>query len=129
MKPQSVKQRLGYQANQLWILACIKAHGQVCEICGKPGQQVHHFYPKGNYGHLRYNIDNGIILCKGCHFQLHHTNNTLNLDIVKKRGQEWIDALEKKAKDRPKGSYCTVKWYNNEIERLKEAINQVNKKL
>jgi|TARA_R100000501_G_C2615486_1_gene109172 hypothetical protein len=39
-----------------------------CQICGKEGKYMnaHHLIPK-NFIKWRYDMDNGIILCAGCH--------------------------------------------------------------
>ena len=66
---KSKKSKLQSQADVLWYNKLIKDN---CELCGENwALQVHHFYYKGSYGHLRYDLENGITLCKMCHFALH----------------------------------------------------------
>lgn len=111
------KQKLRSKADKLWYEVLKKPH---CEICGKEAIQVHHFYPKGLYGHLRYDLDNGISLCMGCHFTHHHKGDpSIHNTIIAKRGRLWFNRLKKKALVRPEGSYLTVKYYQNIIEELK----------
>ena len=46
----------------------------VCEWCRKPSMvyQCHHIITKGSSGALRFESDNGIFLCKGCHYKVHN---------------------------------------------------------
>jgi len=114
---QTVKmRRLRKEADHLWFDACMKHWGNIC-ICGKPAVQVHHFYPKGQFGHLRYVIENGIPICMGCHMRV--TNPDFVLNVIKERGKEWHDSLFNKAKQRP-ASFRNVGWYQDLIEELKE---------
>jgi len=69
-------------------------------------------------------LDGGIVLCKGCHYRLHHTDSSLSAEIVKKRGQKWYNNLRKKALNRPVGSYMTLKWYQDTIKRLNEYLEK-----
>ena len=116
------KQSLRGVADKLWRMCCVKAHGQDCEVCGNVGVQVHHFFPKGNFGYLRYDLKNGIILCKGCHFKLHHTfDPMINEIIIKKKGRKWYNNLKKKAQEKHY-SYQTVKWYEEQIKKLEDYL-------
>jgi len=112
------KQRLRKQADKLWFMKYLE---ECCEVCGSIfGLQGHHYFFKGSYGHLRYNKDNHITLCKKCHFVLHHQDaKKIEQQIIEKRGQDWIDWLEERAKNRPEGSYLTLKYYQDIIEQLK----------
>ncbi len=38
-----------------------------CQLCGAPGCDVHHIMHQGPYPHMRYDLENVILLCKGCH--------------------------------------------------------------
>ena len=114
--------RLRSKADKLFALACIKQHGNMCELCGNSYQlQVHHFFPKGNFGHLRYNLSNGIVLCKSCHFVLHNKDISLEAEIMRVRGDEWYVDLKEKAKERPI-SYIKVSWYKENIEILEKYL-------
>lgn len=103
------------KADKLWYQKCIKL---LCEVCGQEAIQVHHFYYKGSYGHLRYDTDNGISLCAKCHFLLHFQDpKAIEEKIVLVRGQDWYSRLNKKSKEKHE-NYINVKWYKNAIEKL-----------
>lgn len=104
------KKQLRDEADQLWIYACLKKYGNKCEICGKPAQQIHHYFPEG---HLRYSIANGVPLCK------HHT--TLQEKIRDKRGEKWYGDLKSLA-NTDIGSFQTLSWYEGQIRLLKRQI-------
>lgn len=110
------KKRLRSIADKLWFKVCLETY---CLLCGKPATQVHHFFPKGQYGWVRYDIDNGISLCNGCHYRLHHIDPTLAVQIIENKGKKWYNKLKKKAIEEHR-SFQTVGWYKGHIKRLKE---------
>lgn len=110
------KAQLRSKADKAWYL---KLKKDSCEVCGSPSVQVHHYYFKGSYGHLRYDLDNGISLCQGCHFVLHARDpKRIEEKIIAVRGQEWADKLKEKSRELHK-SYLGIKYYEEIIESLK----------
>ena len=111
------KQRLRHKCDRLWFR---KYLDECCEVCGSIfGLQEHHYFYKSTYGHLRYEKDNHITLCKGCHFRLHHQDpKSVESEIAEKRGKRWLNRLKKKAKDRPTSSYQTISYYQGKIKEL-----------
>jgi len=117
-----VKQRLRKEADDLFYLVVLKRWGRVCEICGKPSSKAHHFFAKSHYGHLRYELLNGISLCYHHHQHYHNTGDPLIIEqIIHKRGDKWYNTLSKLAKNNPK-SFKTVVWYREQIDQLKERL-------
>lgn len=113
-RKKTKKQRLRSKADKLFYEHNLQLQ---CEVCGKRATQVHHFFPKGMYGHLRYDDDNGISLCQGCHFSHHHKGDPkIQQKIIKKRGMKWFNKLLKKSQERP-ASYQTVGWYQKQIDK------------
>jgi hypothetical protein len=113
------KKRLRIQADSLWYKKCLQEWCEVCE--NGRAVQVHHYFFKSQYGHLRYDLDNGISLCQGCHFCLHFKDPHIIEDKIReKRGEKWYLTLKKKALDKPKSSYQTVKWYKDNISKLRK---------
>lgn len=108
--------------DDLWRRCCVKKNGQDCEVCGKPASDVHHFFPRNSYGALRFEIDNGIILCRGEHFKHHFKSDpTIHEAIIRKRGQRWFDTLKVKAEEKFI-SGKTIQWYKTKIEELTENL-------
>ena len=61
------KGRLREMADQLWSLAVKYDWGHKCAICGNGGDlNSHHLIPRHHYG-TRYDLNNGICLCRRCH--------------------------------------------------------------
>lgn len=113
------KAKLRSKADRLWFEKCFIVYGRNCEVCGKPAAHIHHYFPKGLYGHLRYDIVNGVPLCFHCHFNKTHKADPLVHEIIqKKRGKKWLKDLEKKAKVKPPPSYLKVAFYENIIKEL-----------
>ena len=122
MTNQQKKKRLRSQADKLWFEAVMKKWDGKSVVSGKPAQQVHHFFPKSMYGHLRYDIDNGIPLTTGEHFAHHHRGDpTIHQRIVEVRGIKWYNDLLERAKSR-QYSFQTIGWYEENISRLKKLL-------
>lgn len=56
-----------------WRKAVFERDSYKCAICGKVGGELnaHHIKSFSKYPKLRFDIDNGITLCKPCHVQVH----------------------------------------------------------
>lgn len=90
-------------AYQVWKKKCDNKYQEIglegepiCESCGAVGEVIHHYYPKSLCNGLRYDRDNGIILCKSCHFKHHNGDPEIHNRINYKRGKIWQDTLERK---------------------------------
>ena len=119
MKKKLNKKQLRSSADRIWYEILMIKH-PYCEACGAPAQQIHHFYYKGSYGHLRYNLDNGIGICMKCHFLLHHQDpKKVEERIKEKRGDKWFEDLKEKSRNRPT-SFVSVKWFKDKIDSLNE---------
>jgi len=72
-----------------------------CLICGKPNQVLHHFVPKSVSSNLRYDWENLIPLCNGCHMRLHQSGDPdYEQRIIKARGgSEWYEKLRKRGRE------------------------------
>jgi len=68
------KKRLREICDQLWSLAVKIDWGCGCAMCKKREDlNSHHLIPRQHYA-LRYDLQNGICLCAGCHrFNPHHS--------------------------------------------------------
>lgn len=68
-----------------------------CQLpkCGAPGHDVHHIMHQGPYPHMRYDLENVILLCHGCH----NTDNQGKLLSAIKRhmGEDVYYALKRRA--------------------------------
>jgi len=105
------------KCDKLWFNRLIKSN---CEVCGKNAHQVHHFFPKGQFGHLRYVLSNGVVLCNACHFAHHHKGNPIiHQTIIEKRGKKWYKSLLNTSREKP-SSYQTIRYYNQVMEDLEE---------
>ena len=123
-KQQAKKKRLRSKADKLWYQACIKQHGDKCELCGKPAGKAHHFFPKGQYAHLRYDLDNGICLCLGCHYRLHFSDISLEAEIVRVRKSRWYSNLHDKAQRGGQTGLNTISWYVGRISELNAYLEE-----
>ena len=117
------KRRLKSKADKLWKQVIISKWGDMC-YCATKATPPHHFYPKGLYGHLRYNLDNGVPLCMGHHFAHHHRGDpAVHQNIIEKRGENWFNSLQKKARTRPPNSYQSLTYYQDVIEQLEKELS------
>ena len=98
------KRKLLEQDNlKLWAL-CVKKEAEYkCFLCGNKHEasalDAHHIFTKGSCTNLKYDLNNGVCLCKGCHrFKVHmHVCPILVPNLIARRGEEWMsDLLSKK---------------------------------
>lgn len=117
MKKQNKTKRLRKKADKLWFQILIEKKPK-CEICGKSAVQIHHFFPKGSYSVLRYDLENGISICQGCHLKHHAKGDpTIHQRVIEKRGEDWYNRLLEKSKQL-NPSYKGIKYYQEIIKKL-----------
>jgi len=110
------------EADKLWKKAVFEKWGKLCEVCGKPASDPHHFFPKGQFGHLRYSLENSVPLCRSCHFSHHQKGDPrIQQKIINRRGDNWFESLKEQAKKNPK-SFKNLGWYESHTEKLKEVL-------
>ena len=90
-----------------------------CILCGAPTQVAHHHVHKSKSSILRYNLDNLIPLCTGCHLKLHHNESYWASKIVAIRGLDWFRGLEK---EKNKIIKVNDAWYQENLERLTKLL-------
>lgn len=57
---------------ELWRKTIFERDKYTCQSCGAKGQiEAHHIKEWAKYPMLRYDLDNGITLCKNCHKKTH----------------------------------------------------------
>jgi|TARA_Y100000310_G_C20638702_1_gene792654 5-methylcytosine-specific restriction endonuclease McrA len=67
-----------------------------CLICDKKLSCLHHYWPKSKASALRYDKDNLIPICNGCHL-MHHTGNPdIHNKINEIKGNDWCIKLRRK---------------------------------
>ena len=66
--PEIVKIRNSLEMKQ-WIFTVLKKYNFTCLNCGQYGGKLvaHHIKAFSDYPKLRFNLDNGITLCRDCH--------------------------------------------------------------
>ena len=55
-----------------WSQEVLKRASYNCEICGEPAEHAHHIQPKKLEPGLALDPDNGLALCKACHYEKGH---------------------------------------------------------
>ena len=72
-----------------------------CEICGSLGPlNAHHIFGS-RYISTRWDLDNGICLCVGCHHKAHERSLVFAEWIKNKRGYPWYIDLRKRHFGKP----------------------------
>lgn len=85
---------------RLWSINIYQQWNGICGACGKAGNNAHHFFGKGAYPSVKYDLDNGVLLCFGCHiFKVHRKNQTeIARDaLINKIGDNRFNELKKRA--------------------------------
>jgi hypothetical protein len=100
--------------------------GSKCAKCGKRSPlNSHHIFSRSNRS-VRWDTDNGICLCVGCHtfsskFSAHKTPTEFTYWLESIKGKEWMQERSIKA-------HKTMKWTKAEKEELLEELNKRIKK-
>lgn len=124
-KKQESDSWLNKQLDKLWSEA-VRSKGY-CELCGRKPPEVvlhaHHIYSR-THRSTRYDLDNSVCLCMGCHLYTAHKSVQEFSDwICEKLGSEKLDSLRKKA-------HTAVKYTKEEklemIENLKKMLYKQN---
>ena len=128
-KSKSESAKLRNEADSLWGLiiqkrdeVCRRPDCPYCQNLNLTGKiyQAHHIFNKKHYHSLRYDLNNGLWLCSGSHFQWAHSDDLKVIDdylgFLYSLGC-WNDLLL--------ASRSTRKiYYKDEIERLKLLLNE-----
>ena len=115
------KNKLRDKADEIWKQKVMANGSCICEVCGKPAITGHHYYPKSCYGHLRFEVRNGVSICAGCHMKHHISGDpSIHLAIQRKRGDEWVEELRELSLDRPIGTYLRKSWYETKTRELND---------
>ena len=61
-------------ALQTWSVTVKKLGNGLCQVCNLKAEVSHHIIHKSKYPGLSLNINNGIPLCDGCHYECHGWN-------------------------------------------------------
>jgi hypothetical protein len=71
-KYDSKVERFSYK-NKVWRDSVFKIYDYTCQKCHQKGVELnaHHIKPFAQYPELRYDLDNGVALCKKCHIKEH----------------------------------------------------------
>lgn len=112
-------ERLKREADNLWKEVLMKRYNGKCFACGKKAIEVHHFVPKQQSVALRYDLKNGIPLCRSCHFQIHLKSDPMFVMIIAfKKGKKWVEYLQRKKKE-----HITVnsQWIEEQLYKLKKV--------
>lgn len=82
------------QRERLWRIQIFQRDKHTCQLCYKKSGflNAHHLNSYSDYKDLRYDIKNGICLCKSCHYEFHkfyglrHTNKTKFISYLNYKG-------------------------------------------
>src|SRR3990170_6281852 len=79
------------EKEKIWSRSILERDNFMCNVCNKVGGilHAHHLYGWANYPNLRFNVDNGITLCKDCHNKFH--KNYGNRNNVPDQFYEWMN--------------------------------------
>ena len=103
MKKQSSPGKIREKKDKQWSQAIKERDGFKCLHCGKDKYlNAHHIFSRNNYK-VRWDMDNGVTLCSGCHtmsskFSAHKTPIEFIEWIKGKWGEEWYERLRAKAR-------------------------------
>ena len=98
MTTQKKKRILRHRCDKL-LQEVVRSLNNKCLVCGKIISCGHHYFPKSTSSALRYDLENIIPLCVGCHFSHHNGNPEIHNAINEIKGKEWLENLRIKKKN------------------------------
>ena len=125
MAKKDKKTRLRNEADKLWS-ELVKRSG-FCEKCGDTTYlAAHHIIYKSQSNFLRCDPNNGITLCRGCHFWIHHESPTVVSDfLTEKLGEETIRYLNSRRRTLVKANST---FWEERISILKDDTSSESRK-
>jgi len=122
MKKKTENSKLQAKCDKL-LTPIIKKLYPKCLLCGNPTGVAHHHIHKSKSSILRYDLENLINLCHGCHQALHHNESYYASRIVSIKGLKWFDGLEKK---KNKINRVNKGWYLDNLKRLEKELKKLS---
>ncbi len=130
-KAKTTRQKLTKQLDDFWSLVVRQRANHTCVKCGRvmiPGSgnamNAHHFIGKGSRS-TRWDLDNGICLCAGCHRMktdaAHRQPEKFKKWVIDEYGEEWYENITIKGNQ-------IKKWTIPELEVLVEEFKKGVKK-
>ena len=121
-RKKKIRDDLEKEAKVLWEQRVREKWGNKCACgCGREAHTTHHFFAKGAFKILKYDVDNGCPIALGDHIAHHRKGDpTVHQRIIERRGQDWYDALLEKSKQHFVNNEY---WIREQIERLKNSSN------
>jgi 5-methylcytosine-specific restriction endonuclease McrA len=87
--------------DKLWSKITHEQYDHTCSVCGlRYGLAAHHFFGKKAYPAVKWDIDNGVLLCVGCHIMKVHRKGQTEIArdaLIGRIGQDQFDELKKRA--------------------------------
>lgn len=120
IQKSSDKKKIIKDLEKMWHIAVFMREGNRCIVCGKPATDAHHIIRRSQSLALKYDLKNGVPLCRACHFGLHKRDDIrIYKAILEYIGDERFLYLMHHKRD----------IFKNSKSHLKEVANQLLKKL
>jgi len=116
------KKTVGKKLDIVWSEAIKVRAGYKCEHCGKTTNlNSHHIFTRLRKS-TRWELDNGICLCVGCHmfsskFSAHKTGVEFTHWLEEKKGKKWVETLQRMSNE----------IYRPTLEEMEETLTYLEK--
>jgi len=108
-------------ADALWARIVKLRAGNRCVLCGSDFMlEAHHMVAKGGCGYLRYSLENGLCLCRVCHFRFHNIDPSDAVEYMKTHRPEDYEYVQANKKN-----VCPTKnvgYYRDIVEYLEGVL-------
>ena len=110
MKKITERKRLIKKLDDLWAKKIKERDGFTCQRCKSQSKRLNacHFYGRRNKT-LRWDLDDGVTLCVGCHFWAHSNPAEFTEWFKEWTGEETFERLQTKKNNKTKTDLANLK--------------------
>jgi 5-methylcytosine-specific restriction endonuclease McrA len=99
MMPRTDRKKTRKQLDDLWAIKVKDRDFHRCHLCYHKGTDAHHIFEKARGDSVRWDLNNGITLCRECHAWVHNGGESSFLARLYHENKYKFEILQAKSKE------------------------------